>query len=205
MNKKYFALISFIFLFGCKPLFDNNESVESNKLKWATVDQPQVKQALSRLILNDTPYPEDIYYDKNVMSNKLKALKDGKRQEEMKCALPNDKDTSIDYSRSRYFNKREEMLDLNCLKQKEISESINTFNEQISGQQELINKRNSFDKKIAGMADIASIKAIKDYSKGKFDLILNARRSDVIYNKGGVTLDVTGSVIEFYEHHKTQY
>lgn len=204
MNKKCFLLLTSIFLFGCKPLFDNNEGVGSSKLKWATVDQSQIKQTLSRLILQDNPYPEDIYYDKNVMSNKLKALKRGRRQEEMKCILPSNESKPTGYSASRYFNKQKELLDPSCLKQKEISEFISSFNKQIIVQQGLIDRRNSFDKKIADMANTASIKAIEEYSKDKFDLILNARRNNVIYNRGGVTLDVTGSVIEHYEHSRPQ-
>jgi hypothetical protein len=206
MNKKSFVFLFSIFLFGCKPYFENDEKVESDKLKWATVDQHQIKEKLSRLILQDNPYPEDIYYDKSMMSNRLKALKNIKRQEEIKCLFPDSSNTdkTTGYSSSNYFNIGKQLLDPNCLSQKEISELLSSLNKQISEQQELIDRRASFDRKIEDMANVASIKAIENYSKDKFDLILDTRRNTIIYNRGGVSLDVTGSVIEYYENSQSQ-
>ena len=62
----------------------------------------------------------------------------------------------------------------------------------------LTNKRRSFDKHISNLAKDAISEAVRNFAHGRYDLIVNTRAKEILFNSNKGVLDVTQAIVEHY-------
>lgn len=202
MKKLIVVVFVSIFLPGCLPQLDGSKTDSVAQLRWATVNQRLVETEISQAILRRKPYPQEIYFDKNVANNKLKSIRELLRREEYLCLVTeNEKEKQHFLSGRKFFNSMA-ILDGECLREKNIADRISQLQNELRDQQELIDKRTAYDNNINEEAKVEAVRAIELYAQNRFDLILPASRyssaNNVLYNKSGQALDVSTAVIQYY-------
>jgi hypothetical protein len=176
-----------------------------SELRWATVDKNQLQRSMTDIIHQLNPYPEEIYFDRSTVSNQLKALRRDHKMVKNECiVMPPEidpKEASILSERevaTMLRNRRIPVLNGECLSEKDLIARLAAIDGEIKALETLTGKRQVFDKNISRMATEATTEAVKNYARGRYDLIVNTRAKDILFNSDKVVLDVTQAIVENY-------
>lgn len=183
-------------LSSCTPQNNEGHSNLLESLNWATADRRAIKDAISQILLQKTPYPDDIYFDSNALYNELRSLKQKLKRAENSCGdQSNSKNSfSIRDGSELKTNPRCKSISLN-------TKLIESLNIQIENQNDIIAKRKVFDMHINDQANTEVSFAIKSYARNRYRLVLESKSRNILYNQEGVFIDITDAVIENYREH----
>jgi hypothetical protein len=200
-SMRAYLIIPLLVLFaGCDQVIEKH-----SELRWATVDKGQLQRSMTSIIHQMNPYPEEIYFDTSTVASQLKTLRRNHKMINNECKIA---PAEIDLKTAKAMSDRDlrlmlqkrviPVLDEECLNNRDITQRLAVIEGEIKGLETLTNKRRSFDKHISNLAKEAIMEAVRNFAHGRYDLIVNTRAKEILFNNDKGVLDVTQAIVEHY-------
>ena len=185
--------LSSIILFLMTGCYGNDN--KSYHFEWATVNSRLIETELLNIAKKQHPYPVDIDVDLNQLridsrnlSNQISSFTKMERNKCLPKKAPSRDKTS---SRTRYPNPYNNECynkinsDPLMLEMREKKEKLNTISR----------LRSNHDRKVREASKKSASILIGQYSKNKFEIVINDNKRNILYNRKGLSIDITDAIL----------
>lgn len=179
-------------------------------IKWATVNVYEVKKVLQELGHKKIPYPEDVAFDREKVTEEMNAVRKQmslvRSQLEKDCRRRRDKDFESEKVDPSVFSRIESITrkrgipvrrDPECqkiIKTDPLMLDLESKNDEFIKR---LREKRDFDAKISEMAGALVVKATELFSRGKYDLVISDQKNGIVFNQFKMVLDITDSVVGY--------
>jgi len=185
--------IIFLALFSVSGCYEKVEN--SYRFEWATLNSRLVESEILKISRKQNPYPAEINIDMNELrknsrniSNQISSLT---RTSKSKCLI----DKSQASERRELSIRRPGSYDKECVARISSDPLISDLRIKKENLDQISNLRSIHDKRVKEASKVHLDILIREYSKDKFDLVLNNDRNSILYNKSGLSIDITEALL----------
>ena len=167
----------------------------SYRFEWATLNSRVVESEILKISKKQNPYPTELNIDVNELrknsrniSNQISSLT---RTAKSKC-LPD---------KSRVSEGRELSIrkpgsyDKECIAKISLDPLISDLRVKKEELDKISSLRAKHDKRVKDVSKEHLDILVREYSKDKFELVLNSNRNSILYNKSGLSIDITEALL----------
>jgi len=185
--------IIFLALFLVSGCYEKDEN--SYRFEWATLNSRLVESEILKISKKQNPYPTEINIDMNELrknsrniSNQISSLT---RTAKSKCLI----DKSQASERRELSIRRPGSYDKECVSRISSDPLISDLRIKKENLDQISILRSTHDKRVKEASKVHLDILVREYSKDKFDLVLNNDRNSILYNKSGLSIDITEALL----------
>ncbi len=175
--------------------------VSTSQFKWAVADIRAIENKLTPIIKQNNPYPESISSDRNTIRQELSDLSQQIRSithtEREKC-FPNGQ-KNIAPSNESGFSLNYRIRDNECVKKIAQTPLMMELAKKKHALSTIQRKQRKHDSQVNTHIKEQAKLAVEQFSNDEFELVIYSGPQKIIYNKHGMTLDITNAVIQEIE------
>jgi len=182
--------LTFLLIAGCYEK-DNN----AYHLSWATLDSRVIQSELLRIVKRQNPYPGEINIDRNQLRKKMRNLSSQintlVRAARQNC-MPDKPQSSESKSKSMRYRSPYNAECINKINSDPLISDLKAKKENLSS---IYQRRSQHDLKIKLASKAYVDTLVREYSKNKFELVISNRKQYILYNKKGLSIDITEAIL----------
>lgn len=185
------------------------QDAKTYQFDWATVDTGLIDSELLKIAKTQNPYPKEVSIDRsrlnaevNQLSSQVNSLR---RMARDKCiperilrAPKEIMPSSTNSSNSKSLSSKAliEITSRNtCIKDIESDPLISDLKIKMDKLKNISKLKSNHDSKLRESVRAYSLILISEYSKDKFEIVIKSNRSAIVYNKSGLSIDITDAIL----------
>jgi hypothetical protein len=192
------ALIIITISLICSACYEKNS--HHYQFEWAEADFEAIEKQLMPIVQENNPYPKEINSEKETLNQEIRSLSqqisDIEQIARIKC-LPKEDQNKLP-SRAQGISASLNYRNSNtlCIQNIKNDPLINDLTEKKKSLLNIQKKQRDHDSQVRSHTKELVKSLISQFSKDKFELVIYTGSRQIIYNKNGLSLNITEAIIE---------
>lgn len=182
--------LTILLITGC-----NEKDKNAYHFSWATLNSRLVESELLKIAKRQNPYPSEISMDRRQLGKEMRNLSRQistlTRTARKNCMTEKPGPSEVKPKSTRYrspYNKE-------CLDKINSDPLIAKLKDKKDSLSLIYQRRSKHDSKIKAASKAYIDTLIREYSNNKFELVIQNNKRNVIYNKKGLSIDITEAIL----------
>ena len=182
--------LTILLITGC-----NEKEKNAYHFSWATLNSRLVESELLKIAKRQNPYPSEINIDKmqlrKNMSNLSRQISTLTRTARENCKTEKPRSSEVKPKSMRYRSP----YNIECINKINSDPLIANLKEKKQNLSSIYQLRSKHDLKIKAASKAYVDTLVREYSNNKFELVIQNNTRNVIYNKKGLSVDITEAIL----------